>query len=124
MEPPGLLEEMSGGGSGMERGLTAANRTLSCGRPASEERPTCGNAGRQKDKSYPLLVEQSSRSRRRRFLTVEVEQVLVVTDLGHIPRGHGIRRENRATQVRGPEVVRTQRLLLGVAVWREGSGLF
>ncbi|TNN69036.1 hypothetical protein EYF80_020739 [Liparis tanakae] len=32
MEPPGLVEEMSGGGSGIVRGLTAASLPPSCGR--------------------------------------------------------------------------------------------
>lgn len=48
MEPPGLVEEMSGGGSGIVRGLTAASLPLSCGRPESEGWPACWNAGRQK----------------------------------------------------------------------------
>lgn len=47
MEPPGLVEEMSGGGSGMVRGLTAASLPLSCGRLGSEGWPVCWNAGRQ-----------------------------------------------------------------------------
>lgn len=47
MEPPGLVEEMSGGGSGMPlRGLTAASLVLSCGRLGSEWWPGCWNAER------------------------------------------------------------------------------
>lgn len=116
IEPPGLLEEMRGGGSGIERGLTAANRTLSCGRPASKGWPTCWNAGRQKDlinlRAEPRLwfYQQESAAastmigdgdngnKQIRFLTVEMEQVLVVADLGHVSRGHGVGRENRASQ--------------------------
>lgn len=45
MEPPGLVEEMSGGGS--VRGLTAAIRPLSGGRLVSEGWPACWNAGGQ-----------------------------------------------------------------------------
>lgn len=44
IEPPGLEEEMSGGGSGMVRGLTAASLPLSCGRAGSEGWPLCWNA--------------------------------------------------------------------------------
>lgn len=47
MDPPGLVEEMSGGGSGMVSGLTAASRPPSCGRPGSEGWPPCWNAGKQ-----------------------------------------------------------------------------
>lgn len=44
MEPPCLVEEMSGGGSGMGRGLTAAKRPPSCGRPTIAGWPPCWNA--------------------------------------------------------------------------------
>lgn len=47
MEPPGLLEEMRGGGSGIVRGLTAASRLPSCGRVGSEGWPACWNAGEE-----------------------------------------------------------------------------
>lgn len=46
MEPPGLEDEISGGGSGMVRGLTAASLLLSCGRPDREGWPAW-NAGRK-----------------------------------------------------------------------------
>lgn len=36
MEPPGFVEEMRGGGSGIVSGLTAANLPLSCGRLGSK----------------------------------------------------------------------------------------
>lgn len=45
MEPPCLLEEMSGGGSGMVSGLTAANRPPSCERPTIAGWAPCWNAG-------------------------------------------------------------------------------
>lgn len=48
MEPPGLEEEIRGGGSGIVRGLTAASLPLSCGRLGSEGWPVCWNAGGQK----------------------------------------------------------------------------
>lgn len=57
-------------------------------------------------------------------LTVEVEQVLVVTDLGHVSWGHWVGGENWSTQVGRPQVVGAHRLLLGVAVRRESPGLF
>lgn len=44
MDPPCLVEEMSGGGSGMVSGLTAANRPPSCGRPTIEGWAPCWNA--------------------------------------------------------------------------------
>ena len=47
MEPPGLVEEMRGGGSGIVRGLTAASLPPSCGRPGRELWPACWNAGKQ-----------------------------------------------------------------------------
>ena len=47
MEPPGLVEEMRGGGSGIVGGLTAASLPLSGGRPGSEGWPDCWNAGRR-----------------------------------------------------------------------------
>lgn len=46
MEPPGLAEEIRGGGSGIMSGLTAACRLLpSTGRLASAGWPACWNAG-------------------------------------------------------------------------------
>lgn len=48
MDPPCLVEEMSGGGSGMVSGLTAANRPPSCGRPTIEGWPPCWNADMKK----------------------------------------------------------------------------
>lgn len=45
MEPPGFVDGMSGGGSVMVSGLTAASRPLSCGRPGSDGWPPCWKAG-------------------------------------------------------------------------------
>lgn len=50
-----------------------------------------------------------------------MDQVLVVTDLGHVP-WHWIGRQNWATQVRVPQVIRAQCLLLCFTVRREGLG--
>lgn len=47
MEPPGLVEEIRGGGSGIVRGLTAASLPLSCGRLGSAGWPACWNAGKK-----------------------------------------------------------------------------
>lgn len=47
MEPPGFVDGMSGGGSVMVSGLTAASRPLSGGRPGSDGWPPCWNAGEQ-----------------------------------------------------------------------------
>lgn len=47
MEPPGLVEEIRGGGSGMVRGLTAASLPPSCGRLESAGWPAGWNAGRK-----------------------------------------------------------------------------
>lgn len=47
MEPPCLVEEMSGGGSGMVSGLTAANRAPSCGRATIAGWAPCWNAERK-----------------------------------------------------------------------------
>lgn len=47
MEPPGFVEEMRGGGSGIVRGLTAASLPLSCGRPEIKGWPACWKAGKQ-----------------------------------------------------------------------------
>lgn len=58
------------------------------------------------------------------MLTVEVEQVLVVTALGHVSWGHWVRGENRPPQVRSPQVIRAQRLFLSFTMWRKGWGLF
>lgn len=57
-------------------------------------------------------------------LTVEVEQVLVVRDLGHVSGGHGVRGEDWSAQVGGPQVIGAHRLLLGFTVRRERPGLF
>ena len=139
MEPPGLVEEMSGGGSGMPlRGLTAASLLLSCGRLGSEGWPGCWNAERQardswdlvwlfdfwQEVSYGILASKRASLRQRKGLTVEVKQVLVMTDLGHVSWGHGVGGENWPTQVGGPQVIWVHSLLLGITVWRECPGLF
>ncbi len=53
-----------------------------------------------------------------------MKQMRVVTDLGHVSRGHGVWGENRPTQAGGPQVIRTQRLLLGFTMRRESPRLF
>lgn len=53
-----------------------------------------------------------------------MEQVLVVTNLGHVSWRHGVRGENWPTQVGGPQVIGAQCLLLGFTMWRERPGLF
>lgn len=57
-------------------------------------------------------------------LTGVVEQVLVMSNLGHVSRRHGVRGENWPTQGRGPQVIGAQCLLLGFTMWRERPGLF
>lgn len=47
-----------------------------------------------------------------------------MADFSHVSWGHGVGRKNRATQVRGPQVIRAQYLLLGFAVRRESLWLF
>lgn len=56
MEPPGLVEEMRGGGSGIGRGLTAASRPVSCGALASAGWPACWNARRQETYEFKIQL--------------------------------------------------------------------
>lgn len=53
-----------------------------------------------------------------------MQQVLVVTDLGHVSWGHGVRGENLSAQVGGPQVIGAERLLLCFTVRGESPGLF
>lgn len=55
------------------------------------------------------------------MLTVQVQQVLLMANLGHVSERYGVRRENWATHAGGSQIIRDQRLLLGLAMW--GIGL-
>lgn len=148
IEPPGLEEEMSGGGSDMVSGLTAASLLLSCGRPESEGWPPCWNAvGESIRWGYDHLIlrcsgaelwltsskiqyhnkacKANNKTRQQgRKLTVQVEQVLFMTNFGHVSWRHGVGGENWATQAGGPQIIRAQRLLLGLTMRGECPGLF
>lgn len=130
MEPPGFVDGMSGGGSVMVSGLTAASRPLSCGRPGSDGWPPCWKAGEGQGQvcssHNPIYIttEAVYRPGWSSKLTGVVEQVLVMSNLGHVSRRHGVRGENWPTQGRGPQVIGAQCLLLGFTMWRERPGLF
>jgi len=53
-----------------------------------------------------------------------VEQVLVMTNLGHVSWGHGVGGEDWSAHGGGPQVIGAQHLLLGFTVRGESPGLF
>lgn len=64
IEPPGLDEEMRGGGSGMVSGLTAASLPPSCGRAGSEGWPLCGNAAEDRSRGLGDVFSGSAAAHR------------------------------------------------------------
>lgn len=71
-----------------------------------------------------IIKERDSQRRQEEGLTVEVEEMLVMADLGDVSGRHGVRGGNQSTQAGGPHLLRAQSVLLGFSVWRESSGLF
>lgn len=80
--------------------------------------------GRQPFASLSAIKVKYSQRRQKGRLTVEVEEMLVMADLGYVSGRHGVRGGNQSTQAGSPQFVRTQRVLLGFIMWRECTGLF
>lgn len=74
--------------------------------------------------SVSIIEVEDSPRRQKRRLTVEVEEMLVMADLGHVSGRHGVGGGDEAAQVGSPHFVGTQGVLLGFSVWRERAGLF
>lgn len=71
-----------------------------------------------------IIKVDNSQRRQNRRLTVEVEEMLVMADLGYVSRRHGVRGRNESAQVGSPHFIRTQGVLLGFAMRGECAGLF
>lgn len=71
-----------------------------------------------------IKKERIPRGGLKRRLTVEVEKMLVVADLGYVSGRHGVRGGNQSTQAGSPHFIRSQSVLLGFIMWRECTGPF
>lgn len=71
-----------------------------------------------------IIKVDNSQRRQNRRLTVEVEEMLVMADLGYVSRRHGVRGRNESAQVGSPHLIRTQGVLLGFVMWGECAALF
>lgn len=73
---------------------------------------------------FPSIIKvKDSQRRKKRRLTVKVEEMLVMADLGYVSGGHGVRGGNQAAQAGSPRFVRAQSVLLGFIMWRKSAGL-
>lgn len=71
-----------------------------------------------------IIQVKDSQRRQKRRLTVKVEEMLVMADLGYVSGRHGVRGGNQPTQAGSPHFFSAQSQLLGLIMWRECTGLF